>query len=100
MSRLAVVEIADPWPRRLAVSHGDLDTCGEEWQANVAGSAGVPAAALVWAGSACRDVTAAAGQVHGAVGFALETGLHRNYRRAKSVQVWADAVCAVTGAQG
>jgi hypothetical protein len=51
------------------------------------------APALLWAGSACRDVTATAHQVHGAVGFALETGVHRYYRRAKAVQVWAAAVC-------
>jgi len=50
-------------------------------------------AALLWAGGACRDVTASAHQVHGAVGFALETGLHRYYRRAKAMQVWAVAVC-------
>jgi Acyl-CoA dehydrogenase, C-terminal domain len=48
-------------------------------------------AALLWAGRACRDVTLSAHQIHGAVGFALETGLHRYYRRAKSVQVWAAA---------
>lgn len=48
---------------------------------------------LLWAGAACRDVTASAHQVHGAVGFALESGLHRFYRRAKAVQVWAAAVC-------
>jgi alkylation response protein AidB-like acyl-CoA dehydrogenase len=50
------------------------------------------AATLLWAGKACRDVTLSAHQVHGAVGFALETGLHRYYRRAKSVQTWAAAV--------
>lgn len=46
---------------------------------------------LAWAGSACRDVTAIAQQAHGAIGFALESNLHRAYRRAKTVQVWADA---------
>lgn len=46
---------------------------------------------LRWAGRACRDVTASALQAHGAIGFALESGLHRYYRRAKTVQVWADA---------
>ena len=51
------------------------------------------APALLWAGSACRDVTASAHQVHGAAGFALETGLHRYFRRAKAVQVWAAALC-------
>jgi hypothetical protein len=51
------------------------------------------APALLWAGSAAREVTAIAHQVHGAVGFALETGIHRYYRRAKAVQVWAAAVC-------
>jgi hypothetical protein len=47
---------------------------------------------LVWAGAACREVTAIAQQAHGAIGFALESGLHRAYRRAKTVQVWAEAV--------
>jgi hypothetical protein len=51
------------------------------------------ASALLWSGRACRDVTASAHQVHGAAGFALETGLHRFHRRAKAVQVWAAAVC-------
>ena len=55
------------------------------------------APALLWAGSACRGVTASAHQVHGAMGFALESGLHRYYRRAKAVQVWAAAVCAACG---
>lgn len=48
---------------------------------------------LRWAGSACCDVTASAHQVHGAIGFALETGLHAHYRRARSVSAWAVAVC-------
>jgi dipeptidyl aminopeptidase/acylaminoacyl peptidase len=34
-SRLALVAIDDPWPRRLASEHGDLDPRGEEWQAVV-----------------------------------------------------------------
>lgn len=50
-------------------------------------------AALLSAGAACREVTASAHQVHGAVGFALESGIHRYYRRAKAVQIWAAAVC-------
>ena len=49
---------------------------------------------LRWAGSACCDVTATAQQVHGAVGFALETGLHVYYRRARSVLTWTTAACA------
>jgi alkylation response protein AidB-like acyl-CoA dehydrogenase len=49
---------------------------------------------LRWAGRACCDVTASAQQVHGAVGFALETGLHVYYRRARSVQAWTAATCA------
>jgi hypothetical protein len=53
----------------------------------------LPSAALTWSGDTCRAVTATAHQVHGAVGFALETGLHRYYRRAKAVQVWTAAVC-------
>jgi Acyl-CoA dehydrogenase, C-terminal domain len=54
---------------------------------------GSRAPSLLWAGAACREVTASAHQVHGAIGFALETGLHRYYRRAKTLQVWAAAVC-------
>lgn len=54
--------------------------------------AGFPGDSLAWAGGACREVTAHVQQVHGAVGFALEGGIHRFYRRAKTVQVWADAV--------
>jgi len=49
---------------------------------------------LRWAGFACCDVAAAAQQVHGALGFALETGLHVYYRRARSVQAWAAAACS------
>ena len=40
---------------------------------------------LRFAGAACCEVTASAHQVHGAVGFALETGLHVYHRRARSV---------------
>jgi len=47
---------------------------------------------LTWAGTACCEVTANAHQVHGAFGFALESGLHAYYRRARSVQAWAVAV--------
>jgi hypothetical protein len=53
---------------------------------------GFPASSLAWAGSACREVTAHVHQVHGGIGFALEGGIHRYYRRAKTVQVWADAL--------
>jgi hypothetical protein len=49
---------------------------------------------LRWAGAACCDVVASAQQVHGAVGFALETGLHPYHRRARSLRSWADAACA------
>jgi dipeptidyl aminopeptidase/acylaminoacyl peptidase len=34
-SRLAVVDVADPWPRRLAVAAGDLQAFGDEEQAAV-----------------------------------------------------------------
>jgi alkylation response protein AidB-like acyl-CoA dehydrogenase len=40
-------------------------------------------------------VTAHVQQVHGAIGFALEGRTHRYYRRAKTVQVWTDAVLRV-----
>jgi hypothetical protein len=61
------------------------------WEAADRGG-GLPDAALAWAGRACREVTAQALQVHGGIGFALEGGIHRHYRRAKSSQVWVDAV--------
>jgi hypothetical protein len=47
---------------------------------------------LAWAGRACREVTAHVQQVYGGIGFALEGGIHRYYRRAKTVQVWTDAL--------
>jgi dipeptidyl aminopeptidase/acylaminoacyl peptidase len=34
-TRLAVVDADDPWPRRLAVAHGDLDAYGDEGEAAV-----------------------------------------------------------------
>jgi dipeptidyl aminopeptidase/acylaminoacyl peptidase len=34
-TRLAVVGVADPWPRRLATAHGALDERGDEWGAAV-----------------------------------------------------------------
>jgi hypothetical protein len=60
---------------------------------SVKSTLGARAPGLLWAGSAAREVTATAHQVHGAVGFALESGIHRFHRRAKAVQVWAAAVC-------
>lgn len=62
------------------------------WSAAEGG--GLRSAELVWAASSARDVTASAHQVHGAVGFALETGLHRYHRRVQSVHAWAAAICA------
>jgi hypothetical protein len=58
-----------------------------------AGEPPLPAPSLLWAGAACREVTAISQQAHGAFGFALESGLHRAYRRAKTVQVWSAAAC-------
>lgn len=60
---------------------------------------GLPSASLGWAGPACREVTAHVVQVHGAIGFALESGIHRFYRRAESLQVWGEAVLAATATQ-
>jgi hypothetical protein len=54
---------------------------------------GVQDAELRWAGTACCEVTAGAQQVYGALGFALESGLHAYYRRARSVQAWTIAAC-------
>ena len=48
--------------------------------------------ALLWSVGAAREVTASMHQVYGGVGFALESGVHRAYRRAKAVQVWTTAV--------
>lgn len=58
------------------------------------GEPGLRAADLLWAGPACCGVTASAIQVHGATGFALESGLHRPYRRARAAASWAAAACA------
>jgi hypothetical protein len=52
---------------------------------------------LRWAGSACCEVTGSAQQVHGAVGFALETGLHSYFRRARATHTWAVAACDALG---
>ena len=54
--------------------------------------AGFPRDSLSFAGGACREVTMHVQQVHGGIGFALEGGIHRYYRRAKTVQVWTDAL--------
>jgi hypothetical protein len=48
-------------------------------------------AALAHAGPAAVAVTAACQQVTGATGFTLEFPLQRAYRRARAVQLWADA---------
>lgn len=55
----------------------------------------LPVAELTWAAATASDIAASAHQVHGAVGFALEPGLHRFSRRATSMQAWIAAVCAV-----
>jgi butyryl-CoA dehydrogenase len=51
-------------------------------------------AALAHAGPAAIEVTAACQQVTGAIGFTLEFPLQRAYRRARAVQLWADALIA------
>ena len=51
-------------------------------------------AALAHAGPAAVDVTAGCQQVVGAIGFTLEFPLQRAYRRARAVQLWADALIA------
>lgn len=72
-----------------ALARDGLVLCA--WAA-AAPDAGFSGDALAWAGGACREVTAHVQQVHGGIGFALEGGIHRFYRRAKTVQVWTDAV--------
>lgn len=69
------------------------------WEA-AAPDGAFPEAALAWAGRACREVTVQAVQVHGGIGFALEGGIHRHYRRAKATQVWVDAVLAALDVDG
>jgi hypothetical protein len=56
----------------------------------------LPTSELRWAGSSCCEVTASAHQVHGAIGFALETGLHCYYRRARAMHAWTAAVCSAS----
>ena len=58
--------------------------------------AGFPRDSLAWAGGACREVTMHVQQMHGGIGFALEGGIHRSFRRAKTVQVWTDALLRAT----
>jgi hypothetical protein len=48
-------------------------------------------AALAHAGAAAVDVTAACQQLVGAIGFTLELPLQRAFRRARAMQLWADA---------
>lgn len=62
--------------------------------ASTDGQDGLRASELAWAGATCSAVTASAHQVHGAIGFALETGLHRLHRRARAMQTWTAAACA------
>jgi hypothetical protein len=54
---------------------------------------GLPVQALAWAGRAARDVSATAVQLHGGMGFALESGVHRPFRRATSLEAWNAAAC-------
>lgn len=61
---------------------------------SIADERSLPAPELLWAGASCCEVTASAHQVHGAIGFALESGLHRYYRRARAMHTWTTAVCA------
>jgi butyryl-CoA dehydrogenase len=51
-------------------------------------------AALIHAGAAAVEVTVACQQVTGAIGFTLDFPLQRAYRRARAVQLWADALIA------
>ena len=61
------------------------------WAASDPG-AQLPLPSLAWAGRASREVTAHVHQVHGGIGFALEGGVHRFYRRARTIEVWNDAL--------
>ena len=48
--------------------------------------------ALAYSGPALCDATALCQQVVGAIGFTLEFPLQRAYRRARTLQLWSDAV--------
>jgi len=61
--------------------------------ASTASDGGVQDGELRHAGAASSEVTASAHQVHGALGFALESGIHLYHRRARAVQSWAVAAC-------
>ena len=61
--------------------------------ASTASDGGVQDGELRHAGAASSEVTASAHQVHGALGFALESGIHVYHRRARAVQSWAVAAC-------
>jgi alkylation response protein AidB-like acyl-CoA dehydrogenase len=62
------------------------------WAAT-ANEGGVQDGELRWAGAACCGVTASLHQVYGALGFALESGIHVYHRRARSLETWAVAAC-------
>jgi alkylation response protein AidB-like acyl-CoA dehydrogenase len=66
------------------------------WECASSPEDGLPREALAWAGRACCEVTRQALQVHGGIGFALESGVHRPYRRAKAAQAWVDGVLVAT----
>ena len=57
----------------------------------------VSAAGLAHAGEAACRVTAVCQQVVGAMGYTLEFPLQRAFRRARAVQIWADAALARDG---
>lgn len=63
------------------------------WQATD-GEPALATSRLGWATDACREVTAAAHQLHGALGFALESGIHRWHRRAWALHAWSAAALA------
>ncbi len=58
------------------------------------------AESLAYAGPALCQATAYCQQVVGAIGFTLEFPLQRAYRRARAIQLWADAVLAALDQAG
>jgi hypothetical protein len=79
---------------RLADAALATDALGLTAWASASNDGALQDAELRFAGIACCDVTASAHQVHGAAGFALETGLHVYHRRSRSVASWAAAACS------
>lgn len=75
-----------------AVAVDGLELVAWESAVPTPGADSLPREGLRFGAAAAREVTAIAQQAHGGIGFALESGVHRAYRRVKSAQMWIAAV--------